>query len=676
MRFGLIALTLGGWWFRFGAIDLTKGISFALTSVLLIALALLERRQPLAGWAVLLGTLSDNLLLGSIWWLWSPTQALFGVYIVLTAFHLWQYNRWSGALSAFLTPLTFGFSEYARNPDSLLTASYWIVLTSIFAISGLMVLLVDKSRETDYATLLQRATEEVEKSEQDQRELRNRFRELTHHYHRLEENLQVLKDSNELYAILTRVIEPAEAYRLLLERLRALSEARGGVLLLAEDGGLTLRVRCAVGALRSLEGRQANPPRSSDLHLTVSPLQQIRTFLTAHLEQGEDAHSEESLQRSTILSFPLYSGEHLYGVLTLVSHPNRPFSPEIERRLRALLPHLNALIGLYDQIGVLEARLQETQLTQELSSLLFTVSTTQALPAAALEMFQPVLRFERAQIVLSGEMGYQEVGNWNNMPDLRPYLPQGAPSPLWISDTHEQPEEAHWQIEPMRGVIVVPLHHIGRMEGFLAIGHSQPHFFTQSDYELTQSVGVHLAMILARADLLSHLERLAFTDGLTGLYNYRYFQERYQAEIRLAQRYQHPVSLMIIDLDGFKQINDQYGHLDGDYVLVQLAEVLQQSLRNTELIARYGGDEFVVLLPSTNLQGAMSAAVRLAQAVKQHEFHDTTGQRRLPINISVGVAGYPNSCDDPALLLELADSALEQAKKGGRNRIVAIENPV
>ncbi|MFQ3611117.1 MAG: sensor domain-containing diguanylate cyclase [Fimbriimonadales bacterium] len=675
VRIGLMALIVGGWWLQLGSLTPTIGTAVAIATASLIALTLLESKYPTAWWLVLLSVLSNTLMLGVAWWLWTPPRELFSAYLLLTLFHLWRYQRVGGALSAFSVPAAFGLSEYARNPENLLSASYWMMILSLFVISALMVLVASKSRSPDYEALLQKATEEVERSEQAQRDLRSRFRELSHHYRRLEENMQALRDSDELYAILSRVIDPSEAYRLMLERLRAISEARGVALLLTEEGGLTLRVRCAVGSLRSLEGRQTNSPVPTTPN-PPAPLQQIRTFLMTHLEQMEDAHSEESLNRSAILSFPIYSGEHLQGVVSFVSHPKQPFSSETERRLQALLPHLNALINLYDQIGVLEGRLQETQLVQELSSLLFTVSTAQSLPSAALEVLQPVLRFEYAQVVLIRETGYEEVANWKNMPDLRPYLTTKSLNPLWVADIQEQREAFPWDTGTVRSLILVPLHSIGRVEGFFAIGHSQPHFFTQTDYELAQSVGVHLAMILARANLLSHLEHLAFTDGLTGLYNHRYFQERYKAEARLTLRYQHPLALMMIDLDGFKQINDAYGHLEGDYVLVQLAEVLQQSLRNTELIARYGGDEFVVLLPSTNLQGAVSAAVRLVQAVAQHEFHDTTGQHQIPINISVGVAGYPDSCQDPALLLEIADSALERAKKSGRNRVVAIENTV
>ncbi len=660
--------------------NLALMLSLLCLTLFALALSLFEKRKPESLTVQVLGALMHLALLNGVWWVWNPPTELFIVYLLPTLYHLWRDQQIAGWLTAFTAPFAYAVVEYARHPNTApTTPAYWIATASILILSVLMVFLFTRRQKEEYDALLQRATEEVAKSEQAERELRSRYRELAYHYHRIEESLQALEDSNELYSILARALEPNEAYRLMLERLRALSEARGVALLLTGADGLTLRVRCAAGSLRALEGRQTAPTHSPALN-PPSPLQQIRQFLMSHLEQMEEAHSAESLDHSVILNLPLRSREQLIGVVSFVSHPKHPFSSDMERRLRSLVPHLTTLVSLYDQIGVLESRLQETQLLQELSSLLFRSNTSQSLPITALETLQPVLRFERAQIALIRGETYEEVANWGSMPDLRPSLIGSARTrkieALWIADLEEAPDSLFQPMETVRSLMVVPLSNIGSVAGYLALAHSQPHFFTQTDYELAQSTGYHLATILARANLLSHLEQLAFTDGLTGLYNYRYFQERYNAEVRLAKRYQHPLAVMLIDLDGFKQINDQYGHLEGDYALVQLAEVLQQSLRNTELIARYGGDEFVVLLPSTNLQGALSAGVRLIQAVQQHEFRDTAGQYQLPIRISVGISAYPNSTDDPAQLLEIADSALEQAKQTGRNRVVAIENTV
>jgi diguanylate cyclase (GGDEF)-like protein len=219
--------------------------------------------------------------------------------------------------------------------------------------------------------------------------------------------------------------------------------------------------------------------------------------------------------------------------------------------------------------------------------------------------------------------------------------------------THAQAEA----FAPATSLMVAPLRGGVRVQGLLALGRTELPPFNALDLELLQTLAFQLTSVLERALLLSDLERLALTDGLTGLYNYRHFQERYREEVNLCRRYQHPLAIMLIDLDGFKQVNDTYGHLEGDYLLVQLADVLRNTLRNTELIARYGGDEFVVLMPSTNLQGGIAAANRVLQAVRETQFLDTVGTPRFSITLSIGVAAYPDSTPEPRRI----------AGKGGRS---------
>ncbi|MFN4033996.1 MAG: GGDEF domain-containing protein, partial [Fimbriimonadales bacterium] len=117
-----------------------------------------------------------------------------------------------------------------------------------------------------------------------------------------------------------------------------------------------------------------------------------------------------------------------------------------------------------------------------------------------------------------------------------------------------------------------------------------------------------------------------------------------------------------------------FGHPVGDHLLMAIASRLRCCLRAVDTCARLGGDEFVVLMPATNLQGALTAAKRVIQTVRKTPFLDTMGQARLKISISIGVAAYPNSTENPAEVLEKADEALEFAKRNGRNQVVAFEN--
>lgn len=162
------------------------------------------------------------------------------------------------------------------------------------------------------------------------------------------------------------------------------------------------------------------------------------------------------------------------------------------------------------------------------------------------------------------------------------------------------------------------------------------------------------------------LENLAITDGLTGVYNYRFFHQKLKEEFERAKRYETPLACIMIDLDFFKNINDKYGHMVGDSVLVELASKIIENIRKNDIFARYGGEEFVLLLPHTSENGAYNEAERIRKAIENHSFnHVDQGE----IKISLGIANYPSDfIKTPDELLKFADDALYKAKKNGRNR--------
>jgi two-component system cell cycle response regulator len=162
--------------------------------------------------------------------------------------------------------------------------------------------------------------------------------------------------------------------------------------------------------------------------------------------------------------------------------------------------------------------------------------------------------------------------------------------------------------------------------------------------------------------------RLASTDGLTGVYNQRTFQERLSQEIARADRYSRPLSVLMIDVDHFKVYNDTYGHPQGDIVLQDLARLLQEMSRTSDTVARYGGEEFAIILPETDRVGAQKISQRLCEQVERYPF---PGQELMPggtLTISIGVATYASAGSKEALL-QAADTALYTAKREGRNRV-------
>jgi diguanylate cyclase (GGDEF)-like protein len=162
--------------------------------------------------------------------------------------------------------------------------------------------------------------------------------------------------------------------------------------------------------------------------------------------------------------------------------------------------------------------------------------------------------------------------------------------------------------------------------------------------------------------------RMTIVDGLTGVHNKRFFLEFLEREMARCMRYGRPLSMAMFDIDHFKAVNDQHGHLTGDYVLKELAKRLTLRIRREELLARYGGEEFAAVLPETGRAGAMEFAEQIRQIIARDPF-EFEGDR-LPITISVGVAVLEGQPTDPATFIRMADENLYRAKRSGRNRVV------
>ena len=199
-----------------------------------------------------------------------------------------------------------------------------------------------------------------------------------------------------------------------------------------------------------------------------------------------------------------------------------------------------------------------------------------------------------------------------------------------------------------------------------------------ADAEILARVQVQLRIKHLQDDLRAaqrELGQLSITDGLTGIHNHRHFQSRLREEVSRAQRYGSPLSLIMLDLDLFKEVNDRWGHPFGDQVLRGTAELIRQALRDVDFCARYGGEEFAVLLPETPQQGAGLVARRIRRQVSErvYSLDGVAGEgadqpEELQVTCSAGVASYPSpGATTPETLVRRADEALYKAKESGRN---------
>lgn len=189
--------------------------------------------------------------------------------------------------------------------------------------------------------------------------------------------------------------------------------------------------------------------------------------------------------------------------------------------------------------------------------------------------------------------------------------------------------------------------------------------------ELVARVNIHLRLrelYQAVQEQNRQLQEMANRDGLTGLYNHRYFHEQLAQDFLRARRYHEDLSCVLLDIDYFKKFNDTYGHQTGDVVLRTLAEVIERSIRDSDLAARYGGEEFALVLYHTDKSAAYEVAERLRQMVESHEVQDN--DNLLHVTISAGIATFPHErVHDSKELIEYADQALYKAKENGRNRV-------
>jgi diguanylate cyclase (GGDEF)-like protein len=222
--------------------------------------------------------------------------------------------------------------------------------------------------------------------------------------------------------------------------------------------------------------------------------------------------------------------------------------------------------------------------------------------------------------------------------------------------------------------IVLQLAAAGAVSGYLCLGSQDPARFGVG--MATDILERFASVVTASLDNVGHRERLkqlGMTDPLTGLANRRYFDERLREEIQRATRYSVPVACLFIDVDGFKRINDTYGHLTGDRALAAVAACVRQQVRLGDTLARYGGEEFAALLQGDR-SDALVAAERVRGAVERLEFHDDNGER-IALTVSVGVAaraivgGALDAAAQGQSLIDAADRAMFQAKNNGRNRV-------
>lgn len=210
--------------------------------------------------------------------------------------------------------------------------------------------------------------------------------------------------------------------------------------------------------------------------------------------------------------------------------------------------------------------------------------------------------------------------------------------------------------------------------GCILIGRKTKKVFNDGERSLAEIMSQEAAKAISNSLAYLKIKELAITDGLTGLYNYRYFHERLSEALARSDRFPESVSLVLVDVDKFKQLNDTHGHQAGDMVLKSLARAISEELRRIDILARYGGDEFAIILPHTSEKGAKKVAEKIRQKVENISLRFKGQEMRVTLTIGISTYVENSSSSTKDSIIEKADRALYEAKRLGRNRVIHYED--
>jgi diguanylate cyclase (GGDEF)-like protein/PAS domain S-box-containing protein len=383
----------------------------------------------------------------------------------------------------------------------------------------------------------------------------------------------------------------------------------------------------------------------------------------------------------SIIIVPVVVGNACLGALTVASY-NAEYSFE------ARDCDLVEMVGRQAGIAIQNARLfesiarraNEAETLRQAAADVNSALDLDKVLEKILERLDSVIPYDSASIFLFEE-DHMRMKAGRGLPNLTELLArwyatnnplfqaiEKARSAIILEDAQDDPRFERWgDATYIHGWIGLPLRVRYENIGYLIIDSQQVGAYRQTDADLAQAFADEVAIAIENARLFQQVQQLAITDPLTGLYNRRYFTEAANREFDRAQRYHDPLSIIMIDLDRFKQVNDTYGHLAGDRALISVANRCQQSLRDVDILARLGGEEFIVLLPQTTLEGAYLVAERLHDHIMTQAVD--AGSQKIFVSASMGIATLSENCLDLQTLIDRADRALYVTKNAGRGAI-------
>jgi diguanylate cyclase (GGDEF)-like protein len=327
--------------------------------------------------------------------------------------------------------------------------------------------------------------------------------------------------------------------------------------------------------------------------------------------------------------------------------------------------------ALKDLIEVAKAVVSTLDLDTVLQAILNSAMSFASTPAGSIALYYDANR----ELTLHAHAGltaeFVKTERWEVTPGGLTEQVLKAGEIFFIEDTEKTPffNNPIALKEGIRSLVCVPLVFQNRILGILYLDDFVPRDFNREKLNLLSILASFAAMAINNATMHKRTKLMAITDALTGLHNHRYFKQFFKLEMGRAKRYQKPFSIIMLDVDDFKSYNDSFGHGTGDLLLAKLGEIMLQTIRGVDVAFRYGGEEFIVLLPETKLENAILAAERLRGTIQKRTAAELAGLATRGVTVSIGVASYPDNADKMDELFNIVDSLLYRAKRCGKNKV-------
>ncbi|UCH30043.1 MAG: diguanylate cyclase, partial [Myxococcales bacterium] len=418
----------------------------------------------------------------------------------------------------------------------------------------------------------------------------------------------------------------------------------------------------------------------------------VRRKVTTNLQQIRPGYRGICYYRGpaevqSFIAVPVLERGHLRAVLCADRTDTRPFSPREEELLRESTSHILRAFENERVFMALETSKREQEILYRASQALSTALTQDAVMDVGLRAAAEIAPHDFAAITEYQPEGRRHVVKRAigeralDLQGLR-FRDNTSLTAMVVKNRHYLPYRGEFdskqqvlftkkaKLKGMESLLVLPL--VVREEpiGSLIVASKAPSAFGASVRATLQALANQLAVSLANARAVRQLEELATTDGLTGCLNKRAFLAELTQKLMAAQRFGRKLSLIVTDLDHFKAVNDTYGHATGDRVLQELGRVLKRMKRETDLVARFGGEEFCVLCEETDARGAQLLAERVREELAGTELQTELGA--LKVTASLGVATFPDHAKSAEELFSQGDKALYEAKNRGRNQVCTV----